>query len=83
MLSHSSCVFFLQLLSQGSTYVPALLVEVTRAREATAAVQATHVPTMLAAETSAREAATEKARKAANQGKEQRKAQNQKTQHSP
>jgi hypothetical protein len=41
--------------------VPALLVEMTRAREATAAVQATHVPTMLAAETSAREATTEKA----------------------
>jgi hypothetical protein len=36
MLSHSSYILFLQLLSQGSADVPALLVEVTRAREAAA-----------------------------------------------
>jgi hypothetical protein len=37
--SHSSYVLFLQLLSRGSTDVPALLAEVTQAWEATATVE--------------------------------------------
>jgi hypothetical protein len=53
----STCVLSLQLLSRRSADVPVLLVEVTRAREAAAAVEAARVTTVLAAETSAQEAA--------------------------
>jgi hypothetical protein len=56
-LFHFSCVLFMQLLSQGSTDVPAQLAEVTRVQEAAAAAEATHVVAMLATETSTREAA--------------------------
>jgi hypothetical protein len=45
----SSCVVFLQLLSQGSTDVPALLVKVARAWEVAASVEANHIATVLAA----------------------------------
>jgi hypothetical protein len=55
MLSHFSCVVFPQLLSQGSTDVPALLVEVTWAWEVAATIEAAHAVAMLAVETSARE----------------------------
>jgi hypothetical protein len=48
---------FLHYLSRGSVDVPALWVEVTRAREATAAVEAVGVAVVLAAETSAQEVA--------------------------
>jgi hypothetical protein len=50
MLSHFSCVLFLQLLSQSSADVPALLAEVTQARLAATAAEATHVVAMLAAD---------------------------------
>jgi hypothetical protein len=48
-----SCVLFLQILSQGSADVPALLVEVTPVREAAAAAEAAHVTAALVVETSA------------------------------
>jgi hypothetical protein len=47
----------LHLLSRGSTDMSALLAEVTRAWEAVAAVEATHITTILAVEISAHEAA--------------------------
>jgi hypothetical protein len=56
MLSHSSCVLFPQLLSRGTTDGHALLVEVTRAWEATTAIAFTRVVPMLTARTFAREA---------------------------
>jgi hypothetical protein len=58
MLSYSLCVLFPQLLYRGSADVPALLVEVTQAREAAAATEAAHDMAMLVVETSVQEAAT-------------------------
>jgi hypothetical protein len=52
-----SYVLFLHLLSRGSADVPALLTEVTQAREAAAATEATRITVVLAAETSAQDAA--------------------------
>jgi hypothetical protein len=57
-LSHPSCVLFPQLLSWGSMDVPALLAEVTRAREAATAAEVARVATVLAVETPIREPAT-------------------------
>jgi hypothetical protein len=56
MLFDSSCVLFPQLLSWGSVDVPALLEEVTQAREATTTLEATRVAAILAVDTSAQEA---------------------------
>jgi hypothetical protein len=43
MLSHFSYVLFMQLLSQGSADVPALLVEMARAREAATTIEVARV----------------------------------------
>jgi hypothetical protein len=43
MLSHFSCVLFMQLLSRGSADVPALLVEMARAREAATTIEVARV----------------------------------------
>jgi hypothetical protein len=58
MLFHSSRVLFPQLLSQGSTDVPVLRVEVTWVQEAAAAVEDARVVAMLVVETSAWEPTT-------------------------
>jgi hypothetical protein len=56
--SHPLLYSFLKHLSQGSTDVPTMQADVTQARDAAAAAEATHVMVVLAAETSAHEAAT-------------------------
>jgi hypothetical protein len=56
MLSHFSYVLFMQLLSQGSADVPALLVEMARAREAATTIEVARVAAMLTVEASALEA---------------------------
>jgi hypothetical protein len=53
----SSCVLSLQLLSWGSSDVPALLVEVTWAWEAAIAMEAARIAVVLAAKTSSQGAA--------------------------
>jgi hypothetical protein len=53
MLSHFSYVLFPWLLSQGSTGVPTLLAEVTRAWEIVTVAEAARAMAMLAAEASA------------------------------
>jgi hypothetical protein len=55
MLSHFSYVLFPWLLSQGSTGVPTLLAEVTRAWEIVTVAEAARAMAMLAAEASAQE----------------------------
>jgi hypothetical protein len=57
MHSHPFFILFLQLLNQGSADVPALQAEVTRVREATAAMEATRIVVVFAIETSAQKAA--------------------------
>jgi hypothetical protein len=57
MLFHRSSVLFLQLLSQGSTDMPALLTEVTHVPKAVAATEAFRVMVVHGVDTSAWEAA--------------------------
>jgi hypothetical protein len=52
----SSCVLSLQLLSEGSANMPALLAKVTRMHGAAAAIEAARVMIVLAVETSAQQA---------------------------
>jgi hypothetical protein len=56
MLSHP-LLCFLQFLSRGSADVPALLVEVSREREAATTMEVAHVAMVLATKTFAQEAA--------------------------
>jgi hypothetical protein len=56
MLSHFSYVLCPQLLSQGSTVLPTLLVMVTQAQEIATTVEDAHAILMLAIEASVREA---------------------------
>jgi hypothetical protein len=58
MLSYFSYVLCPQLLSLGSTDVPAFLAKLTRAREAIIAVEAARAAAVLAVETSTQEATT-------------------------
>jgi hypothetical protein len=53
MLFHRSSVLFLQLLSQGSTDMPALLTEVTQVPKAVAATEAFRVMVVHGVDTSA------------------------------